>query len=167
VSVSVTSPLQPCPPRLPEVGRELSSTIVASLVDTNVLVYRFDARDGRKQRRAEALLRAGLEDDSVRVAHQSLVEFVAACTRALPGGPLLAPEDARREAEEMLALYQVVYPNENIVRTALRGAAAYQLSWFDAHLWAYAEHYGLSPLYSEDFQHDRLYGTVRVLNPFV
>jgi len=27
-----------------------------------------------------------------------------------------------------------------VVRTALRGAAAYQLSWFHAHAWAYAEH---------------------------
>ena len=60
-----------------------------------------------------------------------------------------------------------LYPNEALVRTALRGAAAYQLSWFDAHLWAYAEHYGLDELWSEDFQHDRLYGTVRVVNPFV
>lgn len=140
---------------------------MAALVDTNVLVYRVDARDKAKQRRAESLLRAGIEDDSVRVAHQSIVEFVAACTRPLPGGPLLAADEARREAEEMLALYSVLYPNESIVRTALRGAAAYQLSWFDAHLWAYAEHYGLTPLYSEDFQHDRLYGTVRVINPFV
>jgi hypothetical protein len=48
--------------------------------------------------------------------------------------------------------------------TALRGAAAYQLGWFDAHLWAYAEHYGLEKLWSEDFQHDRLYGTVRAVN---
>jgi predicted nucleic acid-binding protein len=53
------------------------------------------------------------------------------------------------------------------VRTAIRGMAAYQLSWFDAQIWACAEHYGLSELWSEDFQHDRLYGTVRVLNPFV
>lgn len=139
---------------------------MAALVDTNVLVYRFDARDERKQRTAEALLRGGIEDGSLRVAHQSVVEFVAACTRALPAGPLLAPDDARREAEELLTLYEVLYPNEHVVRTALRGAAAYQLSWFDAHLWAYAEHYGLSPLYSEDFQHERLYGTVRVINPF-
>jgi predicted nucleic acid-binding protein len=52
-------------------------------------------------------------------------------------------------------------------RRTRRGAAAYQLSWFDAHLWAYAEHYGLSELYSEEFQHDRLYGTVRAVNPFL
>jgi predicted nucleic acid-binding protein len=95
------------------------------------------------------------------------MEFVAACTRDLPGGPLLQPADARREAEELLSIFTILYPNESVVRTALRGAAAYQLSWFDAHLWAYAEHYGMAELYSEDFEHDRLYGSVRVINPFV
>jgi hypothetical protein len=38
---------------------------------------------------------------------------------------------------------------------------------YDAHMWAYAEHYGLSELYSEDFEHNRLYGSVRAVNPFV
>ena len=140
---------------------------MAALVDTNVLVYRFDPRDPRKQKIAESLLRDGVRKGSLRVPHQAIVEFVAACTRHLPGGPLLLPEEARREAEELLSMFDILYPNEAIVRTALRGAAAYQLSWFDAHLWAYAEHYGMEDLYSEDFQHDRLYGTVRVLNPFL
>jgi predicted nucleic acid-binding protein len=104
----------------------------------------------------------------VRVPHQAIVEFVAAVTRPTPSGtPLLPAADARREAEEMLTQFEVLYPNEALVRTALRGAAAYQLGWFDAHLWAYAEHYGLRELLSEDFQHDRLYGTVRVVNPFL
>lgn len=71
---------------------------------------------------------------------------------------------ARRRSS--LSIFEVLYPNDAIVRTALRGAAAYQLSWLDAHLWAYAEHYGLSELLSEDFQHGRLYGSVRVTNPF-
>jgi len=79
---------------------------------------------------------------------------------------LLAPEDARREAEEFLKQFQVLYPNEAVVRIGLRGAAAYQLSWFEAHLWAYAEYYGLPELLSEDFEHERLYGTVRAINPF-
>jgi predicted nucleic acid-binding protein len=79
----------------------------------------------------------------------------------------LPPEEARREAEELLAQMEVLYPNEAIVRTALRGAAAYGLSWFDAHLWAFAERYGLAELLSEDFEHDRMYGTVRVVNPFL
>jgi predicted nucleic acid-binding protein len=80
---------------------------------------------------------------------------------------LLSVEDARCEAEEMLSQFVVLYPNESLVRLALRGAAAYGLAWFDAHLWAYADHYGLAELWSEDFQHGRRYGTVRIVNPFV
>lgn len=141
---------------------------MAALVDTNVLVYRFDPRFPEKQERANELLRRGVAADSIRVAHQSIVEFVAATTRALPGGRfLLSRPDALREAEEMLLQFTVLYPTEELVRTAIRGAAAYQLSWFDAHLWAYAEHYGLEELISADFSHDRQYGTVRVVNPFV
>jgi predicted nucleic acid-binding protein len=141
---------------------------VAALVDTNVLVYRFDARFPDKQERATNLLRAGIANDSLRVPHQAIVEFVAATTRPIAGcAPLLEPADARREAEELLIQFPVLYPNHDVVRTALRGAAAYQLSWFDAHIWAYAEHYGLVELLSEDFQHDRQYGTVRVVNPFL
>ena len=66
-----------------------------------------------------------------------------------------------------MSQFVILYPNEALVRTALRGAAAYQLSWYDAHLWAYAEHYGLAELLSENFEHGRLYGTVRVVNPFL
>jgi len=80
---------------------------------------------------------------------------------------LLSVSDALREAEELLAQFDVLYPNEALLRLALRGAAAYQLQWFDAHRWAYAEHYGLPEIFSEDFSHGRLYGSVRAVNPFV
>ncbi len=140
---------------------------MAALVDANVLVYRFDARFPAKQQIATDLLRQGIAEDSLRVPHQAIVEFVAATTRPLKGQPsLLTLEEARREAEELLSQFEIVYPNEALVRTALRGSAAYGLSWFDAHIWAYAEHYGLETLLSEDLQDDRLYGTVRVVNPF-
>jgi len=82
-------------------------------------------------------------------------------------GPLLAPADARRETEELLTEFTVIYPIPSIVRIALLGMAGYQLSWFDALIWAHAEESGLEHLISEDFQHDRVYGTVRVLNPFL
>ena len=63
--------------------------------------------------------------------------------------------------------FPILYPDQALIRLALRGSAAYQLNWFDAHLWAYAEHFGLDQLISEDFQHDRLYGSVRVVNPYL
>ena len=141
---------------------------MAALIDTNILFYRFDARFPEKQAAATELLRRGIEQDSVRLAHQSVVEFVAAATRPLGGGPsLLTSDEARLEADELLTQFEVLYPNQVLLRLALRGAAMYGLSWFDAHMWAYAEHYGLAELYSEDFEHGRMYGTVRVVNPFI
>ncbi len=138
-----------------------------ALVDTNILVYRFDPRFPAKQRIAREVLRRGIAEDSVRLPHQAVVEFVAAVTRVQAGGrPLLSVEEARWEAEDLLSQFEVLYPNEAVVRLALRGAAAYRLSWWDAHLWAYAEYYALSQLLSEDFEHNRLYGTVRAVNPF-
>ena len=163
------SPAKPLQDRTwSEAGNGRISILVATLVDTNVLVYRYDPRFPDKQKKADSLLRSGIALDNLCLPHQAIVEFMAVVTRTLPGiGRLLPPHEARREAEEMLNQFVVLYPVEEIVRLALRGAAMYQLSWFDAHLWAYAEHYGLPELLSEDFEHGRRYGTVRVRNPFV
>jgi len=140
---------------------------VTALVDTNLLVYRFDARYPDKQRAANEVLRAGIVDGSLRVPHQVVLEFVAAASRPRSGEPpLLDRADALREAEELLTQFDVLFPDEELVRVAMRGAAAYQLSWFDAHLWAYAERFGVERILSEDFQDGRLYGSVRVENPF-
>ena len=140
---------------------------MAALVDTNVLVYRVDPRFPEKQRAARDLLRRGVAENEIRLPHQAILEFVAATTRRVrQAEPLLSREAALEEAEDLLNQFEVVYPNESVVRTAVRGCAAYGLSWFDAHLWAYAEVYGLSPLYSEDFEHDRMLGSVRIVDPF-
>jgi predicted nucleic acid-binding protein len=141
---------------------------VASLVDTNILVYRCDPRDPAKREAAVTVLRQGEASGSLRISHQSLVEFVNVATRSRAGGPaLMTREDATRQAELFVAEFPILYPNEHVFRMALRGMAAYRLSWFDAHLWAYAEHYGLPEILSEDFEHGRMYGTVRIRNPFI
>ena len=64
-------------------------------------------------------------------------------------------------------MIQTFLVNNAILRQAIRGCETYQLNWFDAHLWSYAEHYGLAEIFTEGFQHDRLYGSVRVVNPFI
>jgi predicted nucleic acid-binding protein len=139
------------------------------LVDTNVLVYRFDHRFREKRARAEALLREGIASGDARISTQSVVEFVSAVTR--PGrsrsAPLLGVADAVREAERLLNEFTVLYPEDAQVRLALRGTLTYQLSWFDALIWSCAEHNGLDVLYSEDFQHGQIIGHVRIENPFL
>ena len=140
---------------------------MAALVDTNILVYRYDDRFPKKQKIATGILRQGIAEDSVRLPHQAILEFVAVVTRPIRSHIIMHQAEALREAEEFLREFRVLYPNEAVLREAARGCAAYQMSWFDAHLWAYAEHYGLSEILTEDLQHDRLYGTVHVLNPFL
>ena len=54
-----------------------STTAVPSLIDTNVLVYRFDGRFPEKQATATKVLRRGIEQDSLRLPHQAIVEFVS------------------------------------------------------------------------------------------
>ena len=142
--------------------------MTASLIDTNVLVYRFDPRFPEKQRIATRVLRDGLRTDSVRIPHQAVLEFMAVVTQVRIGAePLLTHAHARRETEELLDQFRILYPDTGVVRTALRGVATYQLPWFDAHLWAYAECNGMNELISEDFEHGRLYGSVRASNPFL
>lgn len=140
---------------------------MAALVDTNVLVYRYDPRFPAKQRIATDLLRDGMSSGDIHVPHQALMEFVSATTRQRHDDQgLMSLEEAFREVEEFLAEFNILYPNEDVIRLAVRGAATYRLPWFDAHIWAYAEQYGLDTLISEDFQGDRLYGSVRIVNPF-
>jgi predicted nucleic acid-binding protein len=121
-----------------EAGHARTYISVISLIDTNILVYRFDPRFPQKQRIAVEVLRSGVMNETLRIPHQALMEFVAVVTRVDRGTqPLLSDAHARREAEELFTQFTVLYPNAVVFRTALRGAAAYQLSWFDAHLWAY------------------------------
>jgi predicted nucleic acid-binding protein len=141
---------------------------VASLVDTNILVYRCDPRDPVKRAAALEVLRAGEVSGELRIPHQSMVEFVNSVTR--PRGreaPIMMLEAATRQAELFMVQFPILYPNEHVFRMALYGRATYRLPWYDAHLWAYAEHYGLPEILSEDFEHGRRYGTVRIRNPFV
>ena len=137
-----------------------------ALIDTNIVIYRYDERFPEKQSIASDVLREGIVSGNVRIPHQVIVEFIAATTRGGPEVRLLDPADARREAEELMAQFPIIYPDDAVLRTALRGAAAYGLSWYDAHLWAYADVHGIEELISEDFQHGRMYGTVTVRNPF-
>jgi predicted nucleic acid-binding protein len=143
---------------------------VASLVDTSVLVYRCDPRSPEKQQLACELLRRGLSSPELVLPHQAVLEFVAVVTRPrsdLGGATLLSWAEAYRQAEELILQFPVLYPDEEVLATALRGVASYRLSWYDAHLWAYAEVHGLPEILSEDFEHGRHYGSVRVVDPFL
>ena len=141
---------------------------MAALIDTNVLVYMHDHRFPLKQRTAHDLIERLLRSDELRVAHQSLLEFYVATTRIRPAlrRPLLSPDEARAQIHDMVIAFEILYPVELMIALTLLGSAVHGFSWFDAHLWSFAEYFGCELLYSEDFQHGRRYGNVRIIDPF-
>ncbi len=74
---------------------------MAALVDTSLLVYRFDPRFPEKQRVATAVLRRGIETESIRVPLQAVVEFVAAVSHEMRT-PVTGIELAARNLEDGL-----------------------------------------------------------------
>jgi predicted nucleic acid-binding protein len=131
---------------------------------------RFDPRDTVKQGIATKVLHDGLIAGDLVLPHQAIVEFIAAVKRPrteFGGRPLVPLERATLEAESYMAQFPIVYPTPEVLRAALHGLSAYRLSWFDAHLWAHAEVHGIPEILSEDFEHGRHYGRVRVADPFL
>ncbi|MEX0900348.1 MAG: PIN domain-containing protein [Gammaproteobacteria bacterium] len=141
---------------------------VTCLIDTSILVYPFDPRDQAKQAIARERLRVGLGRHVI--PHQALVEFFAAVTKPradLAGQSLMSRKAAIERVERLQRQFTVLWPDAHVLSAALHGVVAYGLSWFDAHLWAYAQVHGIAEILSEDFEHGRHYGRVRVTNPFV
>ncbi|MDE0240306.1 MAG: PIN domain-containing protein [bacterium] len=136
-------------------------------IDANMLACRYDGRFPDEQRTASEVLRDGITSGSTRIAYQSIAEFVAAMTRGGSKSRLLDVAAERREAEEFVVQFPILYPVASVLRTALRGAAVYGLSKFDAHLRACAEVRGAAELLSEDSRYGRKNDTVLVRNPFL
>lgn len=132
-------------------------------VDTNVWVYASDRRDPTKQQRALEVIASEAGPDVV-ISAQVLGEFFDVTTRKL--AEQVAPADARRLVSEMARL-PVVPVDARLVSAAIAGVAAWQLSYWDALIIAAAETAGCDVVLSEDLADDRVYGSVRVRNPFV
>jgi predicted nucleic acid-binding protein len=77
----------------------------------------------------------------------------------------LAPVGAREMVED-LSRSRPVDTSLGLVQQAWQWMDAAQLSYWDALILAAAERCDSRYLLSEDFQSDRLYGAVRVVNPF-
>jgi predicted nucleic acid-binding protein len=117
--------------------------------------------------RAAEVLRRGIEEGRLFLPHQVLVEFVAATTRRRgPSGPILELPAALAAVEEFLLAYEILYPTDVVVRSATVGAVVHRLPWYDAHLWAYADAYGINEILTEDTPSRPRCGTVLYTNPF-
>lgn len=132
--------------------------------DTNILVYSFDAGTPEKARRAEELIHAALASGLGMISYQVAQEFVAVAR-----GRFRTPmtfEEIEVYWERTLRPLLMVHSSPSMFLSALDLCRASQLSWYDALIVSAALQGGCKILFSEDLQHGRRFGNLRVENPF-
>lgn len=137
---------------------------VRAFVDTNILVYAHDEGSGAKHDKARALVEQLWHERSGVLSTQVIQEFYVNVRRKAKN-PIPASE-ARRLVEDYLS-WDVVVNDGTAILGALDAENRYELSFWDALIIHAANEASAEVLYSEDFSHDRTYGTVKVINPFV
>ena len=131
--------------------------------DTNVLVYLFDADAPEKQAGARESLETALERGTVVVSTQVLQEFFVTVTRKLARPlPAAEAESALRRLMEL----PVVQVDPDMILAAAVSARRDRISFWDALILTAASAAGCAEVLSEDLQHGRSFGRVRVVNPF-
>ncbi len=133
-------------------------------IDTNVLVYAYDAKAGRKHEIARDLLIEFWSKGGAALSIQVLQEFYVTVTRKItrPIEPRLA-----REIVEDLLTWNVVVVDGASVLAAIDLQGQEKISFWDALIVTAAERAGTNVLLSEDLAHGRVFGDVTVRNPFV
>jgi predicted nucleic acid-binding protein len=131
--------------------------------DTNVLVYLFDADSPKKQVRARDAIRERLEDGAIVVSTQVLQEFFVTVTRKL-ARPL--PADEAEAALRGLMELPVVQVDPDQILAAAVTSRRDRISFWDALILTAASAAGCEEVLSEDLQHGRSFGRVRIVDPF-
>jgi predicted nucleic acid-binding protein len=134
------------------------------LVDTNVLVYPHDPRDLDKQERARRTLDTLVRGEQAVVSVQCLTEFFRSVRWRLPEP--LNPGTALAQVDRISESCRVLNLTLSIVIEACRASNNYQMSIWDALIWAAAKVNQIPFVLTEDADHGRSLEGVQYLNPF-
>ncbi len=132
-------------------------------LDTNVLVYLFDADEPVKQQRARTLLSNQELRDQVTLSTQVLQEFYVSVTRKL--AVPLDPDTALKAVQD-LAVFPIIQIDTPLILLAIQRSRKATVSFWDALILEAALVAGTTLLYSEDFQDGASFGKLRIANPF-
>ncbi len=131
-------------------------------LDTNVVVYAFDAGNPDKQKVSRELLNRGIAGRAV-ISTQVLSEFASARLHKISPR---ASADAVMRGLDALAAIRTIIPDRELIRRAVEAHAAYGIHFYDGMIVASAERGGCGRIWSEDLNAGQEYFGVTVDNPF-
>lgn len=141
----------------------MSAEQMLEFVDTNILIYAYDASAGVRHARAQALVAGLWRSRRGCLSVQVLQEFYVVGARKLIQIP---PADLRVILSD-LALWQMHTPTAPDVLAAVDLHERYQISFWDAMILQSAARRGCQVVWSEDLNAGQTYQGVRVVNPFI
>jgi predicted nucleic acid-binding protein len=134
-----------------------------SFVDTNILVYAHHLSTGPKHDRARQLVSELWNSDSVVISTQVLQEFCFTVRRLARN----FPTEELRQAVQSFSTWKVVVNTSESILNALSLESRYNISFWDALIVNAAQVSDSNVLYTEDLNDGQLFGSVRVVNPFL
>ncbi len=137
---------------------------VKYFLDTNILVYSFDRTAPEKQKRAVNLIDAAIEEGAGVISSQVVQEFLNVATKKF--SVKLTRRDVHMCLEDILLPLCAVYPSPSIYARSLDISEETGLSFYDSMIIAGAKESGCGVVYSEDLQHGRTVGGLKIVDPF-
>jgi predicted nucleic acid-binding protein len=131
-------------------------------LDTNILLYAFDQKADSKREKALSL---SMADEPWIISWQVIQEFCSVARHRF-AKPL--DIDYLKDYLELILLpHCKVMPSADIYQKALQIQQQTQYRFYDSLIVAAALESGAAILYSEDLQHGRSIGYLKIINPFL
>ncbi len=131
-------------------------------IDTNIIVYANDNRDGRKQKNAINVIKNLMKQGNGTISTQVLQEYAFVALVKLK-----QTHDVVMRQINLLESFEVVNQTSEQIKRAIEIKHLYQIGFWDACIISNAERTNCSEIYSEDLNAGQFYSGIQIVNPFV
>lgn len=134
-------------------------------LDTNIILYSFDADNKKKRKTAIDLIQKGLVESRGRVSFQVIQEFINVASK--PHILDLKPEDIIEYIRAVLIPQCDLPPTIDHLVEAIQIKQKFKYSFYDSLIITAAMAQECSILYSEDLHYGHSINGLKIMNPFI
>ena len=129
-------------------------------LDTNILVYLFDAANLEKQKKCREIL--ANSSHTFVISTQVLQEFFVVVTKKLGISPILA-----KEIIKSFDAFEVATVDQEVILQAIDTSQVSQISFWDALSVSSAQRLSCDQLWTEDLQNGQKISGLEIVNPLL
>jgi len=134
-------------------------------IDTNILVYSFDASSPVKQNISQEMIKKALGDQVGCISSQVIQEFLNVSSKKFK--PALSSEDCLKYLNTVLSPLCEIFTSIDLYRATIEISERWKYSFYDSMIITAALQTNCGILYSEDLQHKQKVQTLTIINPFI